>query len=136
MSPFSIYFHDLRRRCRVSQKFLAKAMGYEQGFVSAMEIGRKGPPNEEFVAKLIQALRLDEHEKAALRQAVEESQRRYVLPGDVSSDVYRMVHKLWREIENLHPAQVRMISEILSLDIAARGETQGHHEKILEEVQM
>ena len=136
LSPFSIYFHDLRRRHRVSQKYLARMMGYEQGFISAMEIGRKGPPNDEFVTRLIRALRLEEREQAALMQAVAESQRRYVLPDDAATDVYRMVHKLWKEIDSLHPAQIRMINEILSLNVPEMALNRGISEKLPEEANM
>lgn len=115
MSPFSTYFHDLRRRYRVSQKELANIIGYEQGYISGLEIGRKGPPNEEFITKLIMGLNLDAIEQKALRQAVQESQRKYMLPGDASVEVFRMIHELWHEMENLHPAQVRMIRDVLHL---------------------
>lgn len=114
LSPFSSYFHELRRRYRVSQKELAKRMGYEQGYISGLEVGRKGPPNEEFIGKLIETLDLDEDEQIALRQTVAESQRRYVLPGDASTDVYKLVRKLWGEMNNLQPTQIRAINEILS----------------------
>lgn len=115
MNPFSTYFHDLRRRYRVSQKELANLVGYEQGYISGLEIGRKGPPNEEFITKLIMGLNLDAIEQKALRQAVQESQRKYTLPGDASVEVFRMIHELWHEMENLHPAQVRMIRDVLLL---------------------
>lgn len=114
MSPFSTYFHELRRRYRVSQKELAKKMGYEQGYISGLEVGRKGPPTEEFIGKLIQTLDLDEDEQSALHHAVIESKRRYVLPGDAPIDVYRLVRKLWIEMDNLQPTQIRAINEILS----------------------
>lgn len=114
MSPFSTYFHELRRRYRVSQKELAKRMGYEQGYISGLEVGRKGPPNEEFIGKLIETLDIDKDEQMALRQAVAESQRRYVLPDDASTDVYKLVRKLWGEMNNLQPTQIRAINEILS----------------------
>jgi len=115
VNPFSSYFHDLRRRHQVSQKELAKIIGYEQGYISGLEVGRKNPPNEEFIAKLIAALNLDAAEQAALRQAVEESQRKYMLPGNASAEVFKMVNKLWHEIENLHPAQIRIINDVLQL---------------------
>ena len=77
-----MYFHDLRRRYRISQKKLANLMGYEQAYVSSVELGKKGPPNDEFVTRLIQALHLDANEQATLFRAVEESQRRYGDIGD------------------------------------------------------
>ena len=115
MNPFSAYFHDLRRRYRVSQKELAKLIGYEQGYISGLEIGRKGPPNEEFVVALITGLNLGIEERTALRKAVQESQRKYIVPGDASVEAFRMVHELWHEMENLHPAQIRIIRDILYL---------------------
>lgn len=115
MSPFSTYFHDLRRRYRVSQKELAKIMEYEQGYISGLEVGRKGPPNEEFIEKLIKTLNLSKSEQEFLLQSVEESQRRYVLPSDAPIDLYRLMYKLWNDLDDLHPAQIRAMHEILSL---------------------
>ena len=115
MTPFSIYFHDLRKRHRASQKNLAKLIGYEQGYISGLEIGRKGPPNEEFIVALITGLNLGIEEQATLRQVVQESQRKYIMPSDASAEVFRMVHELWHEMENLHPAQIRMIRDVLHL---------------------
>lgn len=90
-------------------------IGYEQGYISGIEIGRKGPPNEEFIDKLIAALNLDPNEQSALRKAVKESERRYTLPQEVPVNVYRMMHELWLDVENLHPVQIRMIRDILRL---------------------
>jgi transcriptional regulator with XRE-family HTH domain len=115
LSPFSIFFHDLRRRHKVSQKELANLIGYKQGYISALEVGRKPPTNEDFIAKLIKGLKLDAVEQAALRQAVEESQRNYTLPDNASAEVSRMVNRLWHELENLSPAQIRIISEVAQL---------------------
>ena len=115
MTPFAIYFHDLRRRHQVSQKDLAKIIGYKQGYISGLECGRKNPTNEEFISKLIAGLNLDDDEQAALRQAVEESQRNYKLPDNASAEVSRMINKLWHEIENLNLAQIKIITEVLQL---------------------
>lgn len=91
-------------------------MGYDQGYISGLELGRKGPPTKEFVTKLIVAMNLDENEQAALRQSVEESQRKFVLPGNASTEIYRMMRKLWEELDNLEPAQIRAITEILCIE--------------------
>ncbi len=111
-------------------------MGYEQAYVSSVELGKKGPPNDEFVTRLIQALHLDANEQATLFRAVEESQRRYVLPDDAATDVYRMVHKLWKELDSLHPAQIRVINEILSLNVPEMALNRGISEKLPEEANM
>lgn len=115
MTIFSEYFHDLRRRRKVSQKELAKLIGYKQGYISALEVGRKPPTNEDFIAKLIDGLKLDVGEQAALRQAVAESQHKYILPNNASADISRMVSRLWNELENLSPTQIRIITDVLQL---------------------
>lgn len=115
MTIFSEYFHDLRRRHKVSQKELAKLIGYKQGYISALEVGRKPPTNEDFIAKLIEGLKLDVGEQAALRQAVAESQHKYILPNNASVDISRMVSRLWNELENLSPTQIRIITDVLQL---------------------
>lgn len=66
-----MYFHDLRRRYRISQKKLANLMGYEQAYVSSVELGKKGPPNDEFVTRLIQALHLDANEQAEVTPGIQ-----------------------------------------------------------------
>lgn len=115
MNPFSLYLRHLRQRYDVSQGELARRMGYEQGYISGLENGKKGPPNEEFNQKFIAALSLNTEEQEVLRQVVEESQRVYTVPRDAPIEVFRLVHKLWNEMERLHPAQVRMMRETLSL---------------------
>ena len=44
---------------------LAEAMGYEQTYISALEIGSKGPPTDEFIERAIKALQLGDAEQAA-----------------------------------------------------------------------
>lgn len=115
MTIFATYFHDLRRRHKVSQKELSKLIGFKQGYISALEVGRKPPTNKDFIEKIIDALNLDAIEQAALWQAVDESQRNYTLPDDTSAEISRMVNKLWRELDNLSPLQVRIITDVLQL---------------------
>lgn len=90
-------------------------MGYEQSYISALEIGTRGPPTDEFVAKLVDVLKLDEEEQTALRRAVQESARRYILPNNAPTEVFRMYAELWEGQEQLHPAQIQMIREVIRL---------------------
>lgn len=39
MSPFSQFLHDLRMRRRLRQADLADLLGYEQSYISALEVG-------------------------------------------------------------------------------------------------
>ena len=56
MSPFSHFLHELRLRLEIRQADLAKLVGYEQSYISALEVGLKGPPTQEFITRLIQAV--------------------------------------------------------------------------------
>jgi predicted transcriptional regulator len=47
MSPFSHFLHTLRMRLEIRQAELAALVGYEQSYISALEVGLKGPPTEE-----------------------------------------------------------------------------------------
>ena len=92
-------------------------MGYEQTYLSAIEVGVKGPPNDEFINKLIQVLELSEGEQEALWEKVEHSQRRYLVPAEVTQEVYLMVHSLFSQIDRLHPSQIAIIDQTLRMPL-------------------
>lgn len=102
------------------QSELAQRMGYEQTYISALEVGNKGPPAAEFVEKLITTLALGTEEQARLTQAVEASQRKLVLEIDSSPETYWMLKELRERIQILHPAQIKMIRDVLQLPEALK----------------
>lgn len=115
MSPFSYYLQELRKSYGISQRQLAARIGYEQAFISGLELDKKGPPNEEFLKKLISGLGLNEQEVHKLHKAVEESKRRFVIPENATMNEYILVNELWWHIGSLLPAQISMIREVLNL---------------------
>ncbi|WP_310317448.1 helix-turn-helix domain-containing protein [Paraburkholderia terricola] len=50
-TPFAVFLRGLRLRSALSQTDLAKKLGYEQAYVSALELGTK-PPSTEFLERL------------------------------------------------------------------------------------
>ncbi len=56
--PFSELLYQLRCHYDVWQTELAERLGYEQSYISALEIGLKGPPMEEFVQRMEAAVPL------------------------------------------------------------------------------
>ncbi|UGA40203.1 helix-turn-helix domain-containing protein [Chromobacterium haemolyticum] len=70
MSPFAHMLHELRMRYGIRQGDLAELIGYEQSYVSSLEVGIKGPPQPEFITKLIKALDLPPEDQARLSAAV------------------------------------------------------------------
>ena len=115
MSPFSESLHSIRVRHGLRQVELAKLVGYEQSYISALEVGLKGPPTDEFVERLTAAIPLTKEEQEALRAAAQESHRKLVIEPDAPADIYRLLSDLREEVERLTPAQVRMIREVLAL---------------------
>lgn len=113
-SPFSEFLRIQRLRNALRQAELAKLLGYEQGYVSSVELGEK-PPSDEFLKRLGAELRFTAKDFAEMDEAVLESQRRYVLPRDLPTDIYRMYRELWVKLEKLHPAQIGAIRHILQL---------------------
>ena len=89
MSPFSRLLAETRRRHGLRQIDLAEMLGYEQAYLSALEVGAKGPPGAEIVERLQFALNLDEKNTDCLLEAL--------------------------ELNNLHPSQVGLIRATLAL---------------------
>lgn len=102
-------------RYGIRQGDLAELIGYEQSYVSALEVGIKGPPLPAFVDKLIKALELSPAEQERLHAAVAASQRKLVIDVDAPQEVYQLMGELQQRLPTLHPVQIRMIREVLSM---------------------
>jgi len=114
-SPVSIFLRDLRLRVGLTQRDLAHSIGYEQRYVSAMELGIKNP-SAEFLINLMAKLKLDDAEKSALNVALKASNRRFSLPPDVSTATYSFCNDLWEKIERLHPAVLDAMHSMLKVE--------------------
>lgn len=114
-SPISIYLRDLRLRIGMTQLDLAHSIGYEQAYVSTIELGSKSPSNE-FLAKLVAELKLGAKDRQGLELALKASRRRYVLPPEVSTETYRFCSDLWDKIERLHPAVLDAMHVLLKVE--------------------
>ena len=120
MSPFANLLKTLRVGRGLRQFELAELVGYEQSYVSALELDIKGPPNGEFVEHLVDALQLSPIEQETLNEAVAASQRKINLPHETPSEVYWLFHKLRRQIDRLHPVQIQLIETALNLPAELR----------------
>lgn len=115
MSPFAIRFYNIRIRADLRQEELAQLLKCDQRYISGLETGSKGPPTAEFVDRLCVTLDLPESERQELLKALAASERKFVIDSDTSQDVYWMLAALREHLPDLHPAQVRMIQEIIEL---------------------
>lgn len=117
MSPFAHLLHELRMRYGIRQGDLAELIGYEQSYVSSLEVGIKGPPQPEFITQLIKALDLPPEDQARLHAAVTASQRKLVIDTDAPQELYRLVADLQKALPTLQPVQIRVIREVLAMKI-------------------
>lgn len=114
MSPFSQYLFDLRMRLDIRQAELAERVGCDQSYISALEIGVKGPPTQDFLGALANALHFSEKERQEAQRIAAASHRKIVLEPDCPTDVYWMLSELRQKVEMLRPAQIKLIREVLS----------------------
>lgn len=114
-SPISIFLRNLRVQAGLTQLDLAGLMGYEQAYVSAIELGLKNP-SDEFMAKLVVALKLSVKDRGEMSLALKESKRRFTLPPEVSTKTYLFCNALWERIERLHPAVLDAMYEMLKVE--------------------
>jgi len=116
VSPFAESLRALRLRRGIRQKELAKNLGYEQSYLSALEMGSKGPPTDRFVHRLTEVLALSGPELAAIRNAARASQRRYSLPASSNPALFELYSELWRELPRLSESQIRVIREVIKMN--------------------
>lgn len=114
-SPIGSYLRQKRLSRGLRQLEMAKQMGYEQAYISAVELGTK-TPSQEFLARVSQRLHFNAEEYAAMQQATKVSRRRFVLPVKVPQETYQLCNELWEKIDRLYPAQVVAIRQLLKLD--------------------
>lgn len=115
MSPFASLLHEIRMKHRISQSELADIIGYEQTYISALEVGKKGPPTPEFIDRLILALEMSPAESQQLRDAADASQRKLVISPDMPQDVYLMIRSLRKWLPDISGDQIKLITDILEL---------------------
>lgn len=115
MSPFSQFLVELRSRRNVNQAELARRLGYAKSYISALEQGQKGPPNQVFLQCLVDYFALNEREVAAMYAAAKASKRSFVLQPNASVDLYRFVSRLREALPDLNGPQIRFMNEVMDL---------------------
>ena len=114
-SPISQFLRNLRIQAGATQLELAGLLGYEQGYISALELGVK-TPSDAFLVKLAVSLQLGEKECEAMNVALKESKRRFTLSPEASTKTYLFCNALWDKIDGLHPAVLDAMFEMLKVE--------------------
>jgi len=115
MSPFATLLLELRLRHGLRQSELAELMGYEQAYISGVEIGTKGVPTSEFIEKLVVALALQPEEQDRVREAALTSNRKLAIAPDAPEALFLLLAELREFLSDPHPDYVRLIRDVLRL---------------------
>lgn len=115
MSPFSSVLLALRQRHDLRQSELAAMLGCDQSYISALEVGLKGPPAEQFVQSLIDTLQLESNEGQELLRASQASGRKLTIEVDAPQDVYVLMNELRQNLPRLRPATVQILIGVVRL---------------------
>ena len=115
MSPFAHLLQQARLDRNIRQVELAALVGYDQTYISALEVGLKGPPTSEFVDRLTVALSLSDSEACLFREAAAASRRKFVIDPDTPQDLYRLLNTLHSSLQALTRGQVEVMTACLRL---------------------
>ena len=101
MSPLADFLHEFRMRHNIRQMELAEIMGYEQTYISALELDKKGPPTDEFIENFTKKFNLSSIESSRLIEAADASKRKFEIPIEISKDAYWLIKDL-RALRHIH----------------------------------
>lgn len=118
MSPFAELLHDTRLRYGFRQGELAQLIGCKQSFISAIEVGLKDA-HADFLGRLASGLNLTHDETVELQEALNASQRKWVIPADSSTEMFLLIKDLRAHIHQLSLEQVKLIRSVIDLPISA-----------------
>ena len=114
-------------RLEIRQAELAELVGCKQSYISALEVGIKGPPTQEFITRLIQVLALSPAEQQQLHNAISASERKLIIDADTPQDRYWLLKDLRDQFDSLSPVQIRMMRDLLRMKAAIKNNQKGQH---------
>lgn len=124
MNPFAIEIRRLRKLKGIRQKDAAEKLGYEQSYISAVELGLKDPPRHpDFLEKLIQVYQLTDNERHHLKDLLDLSNRVITIPRKASEEEFCLGHQLEKKLGSLSPDQIHLIKVILNMDAIANNDS-------------
>lgn len=115
MSPFSHALLNLRIKHNFRQRELAELLGYEQSYISALEIGLKSLPNQDFMERVIKAFQMSSEEANELTTAYWASERKLTIEPDSPEDVFWLIDDLRQTVAYLSLEEVQALRSVLRL---------------------
>lgn len=113
MSPFGLQLRFMRNERGVSLKTLSASVGVSQKSLSAIETGRRSPPDEGMVKKIGLALDLSTSELLKLQESADQSSPALRIPYGTTPRAYRLAHRLVMGLNRLSTRDMDAIQAIL-----------------------
>lgn len=113
MTPFGLFMRTLRLENGLLLKDMAEAMGVSSSFLSALEHGKKGAPNADFVSSLENKLKLNATQRSELRRAVRDSATNLAIPAKSTPLGFQAAHAFARKLPSLSEKQLRQLLNIV-----------------------
>lgn len=117
MNPFSKEIRSIRESKGIKQKDAADFLGYEQSYLSAIELGLKDPPkNSYFWKRLIKTYQLTADQQTHLKELLDLSNRVITIPKNASEEVFYLGHQLEHRFVTLSAVQIQLINVVLNMN--------------------
>lgn len=110
---YGIYIRELRARKNITMKQLASSLGVSPSYLSSLENGKKGIPNNVLLEKISSFFNLNEKQNKKLFQSAQYSQRTLKLPADLDPDVFRIGNIFVERAPFLSHYQLELIEKVL-----------------------
>jgi len=114
-APFALVLRDLRLRHCKTQTELAHLVGFEQSFLSSLELGTKNPTSD-FLDRLVRGLNLCDEDRDELLAEAAASQNRFALGPEIPEETFRFCYALFQKIDRLHPALISAMHAMLKVE--------------------
>ncbi len=116
----------MRNERGISLKTLAARVGISQKSLSAIETGRRHPPDQGLVEEISQALELSAAETHRLQESVNHSSPVIRISYGATPRAYRLVHRLVSRLDRLSVQDIEAIQVILENGKAGLGPEEGN----------
>jgi transcriptional regulator with XRE-family HTH domain len=113
MTPFGKFMRTLRLDKTMLLKECADLLEVSPAYLSALEHGKKGAPNDKFVERIVSALRLSQDQARELQEAVRHSDTRIALPLKSTPFAFETANAFARELPSLTEDQLKRIRAIV-----------------------
>ena len=123
-TPFGVAVRHLRARKGVSQKDMARALNVSPAYLSALEHGRRGTPNFDFLHRVAGYFNIIWDEAEELFRIADISDPRVTVDtSGLPPEYTALANRMAAEIRDLPPETIRRLAGILEKACNARRKT-------------